>query len=105
MASRIGVIGGTGPEGKGLAARFAKAGLDVFIGSRDRRWVPAPLVEDRPQRGHDRRRIFCREHTGCSKRLSPRDAAGDVVIEQRAIEAKRDAEVECGGVGAAVEPS
>ena len=24
-----GLIGGTGPEGKGLAARFAKAGLDV----------------------------------------------------------------------------
>lgn len=34
MAKRIGLIGGTGPEGKGLAARFAKAGLDVVIGSR-----------------------------------------------------------------------
>ncbi len=34
MAKRLGFIGGTGPEGKGLAARFAAAGIDVFIGSR-----------------------------------------------------------------------
>ncbi len=34
MTKRIGLIGGTGPEGKGLAARFARAGLDVRIGSR-----------------------------------------------------------------------
>ena len=34
MAEKIGFIGGTGPEGKGLAARFAAAGLDVVIGSR-----------------------------------------------------------------------
>ena len=34
MADAIGLIGGTGPEGKGLAARFALAGLDVVIGSR-----------------------------------------------------------------------
>ena len=34
MAKSIGFIGGTGPEGRGLAARFAMAGHDVFIGSR-----------------------------------------------------------------------
>ena len=34
MATSIGIIGGTGPEGKGLAARFAQAGLEVVIGSR-----------------------------------------------------------------------
>ena len=34
MAKRIALIGGTGAEGKGLAARFARAGLDVCIGSR-----------------------------------------------------------------------
>lgn len=34
MARVIGIIGGTGPEGKGLAARFARAGMDVLIGSR-----------------------------------------------------------------------
>ena len=31
----IGFIGGTGPEGRGLALRFALAGEDVVIGSRD----------------------------------------------------------------------
>ena len=31
----IGFIGGTGPEGKGLALRFAMAGEKVAIGSRD----------------------------------------------------------------------
>ncbi|MFL2776843.1 MAG: NADPH-dependent F420 reductase [Dehalococcoidia bacterium] len=30
----LGFIGGTGPEGKGLALRFAIGGIDVFIGSR-----------------------------------------------------------------------
>jgi NADPH-dependent F420 reductase len=34
VAKSIALIGGTGPEGKGLAARFARAGLDVCIGSR-----------------------------------------------------------------------
>lgn len=34
MAESIGLIGGTGPEGKGLAARFALAGHPVIIGSR-----------------------------------------------------------------------
>lgn len=33
----IGFIGGTGPEGKGLALRFAMAGEEVAIGSRDAR--------------------------------------------------------------------
>lgn len=32
---RIGLIGGTGKEGRGLSARWARAGHDVFIGSRD----------------------------------------------------------------------
>jgi 8-hydroxy-5-deazaflavin:NADPH oxidoreductase len=31
----IGVLGGTGPQGKGLAIRWAHAGLKVVIGSRD----------------------------------------------------------------------
>jgi 8-hydroxy-5-deazaflavin:NADPH oxidoreductase len=32
---RIGIIGGTGREGRGLAARWAKAGHQVALGSRD----------------------------------------------------------------------
>jgi len=31
----IGFLGGTGPEGRGLALRFALAGQDVMLGSRD----------------------------------------------------------------------
>ncbi|QWF23181.1 NADPH-dependent F420 reductase [Nocardioides sp. LMS-CY] len=31
----IGVLGGTGPQGRGLARRFATAGLTVLLGSRD----------------------------------------------------------------------
>jgi NADPH-dependent F420 reductase len=34
LAGTIGIIGGTGAEGKGLAARFASAGYDVVLGSR-----------------------------------------------------------------------
>src|SRR5437879_13820974 len=34
VESRIAIVGGTGPEGLGLAMRFAKAGNMVFIGSR-----------------------------------------------------------------------
>lgn len=35
MASKIAVIGGSGPEGRGLALRFAMAGYPIIIGSRD----------------------------------------------------------------------
>jgi hypothetical protein len=35
MSRRIGIIGGTGPEGSGLAARWAAAGEHIVIGSRD----------------------------------------------------------------------
>ena len=35
MTTRIAVIGGTGKEGKGLALRWANAGYEVIIGSRD----------------------------------------------------------------------
>lgn len=31
---KIGIVGGTGREGRGLAARWARAGHEVFIGSR-----------------------------------------------------------------------
>jgi NADPH-dependent F420 reductase len=34
VTEAIALLGGTGPEGKGLAARFAAAGFEVIIGSR-----------------------------------------------------------------------
>jgi 8-hydroxy-5-deazaflavin:NADPH oxidoreductase len=56
MARTIGVIGGTGAEGFGLALRFARAGAPVHLGSRDlakaqaaagrvRALLPAAVVE------------------------------------------------------------
>ena len=33
--TRIAIIGGTGPQGQGLALRFARAGVPVALGSRD----------------------------------------------------------------------
>ncbi|MEV0134413.1 NADPH-dependent F420 reductase [Dactylosporangium sp. NPDC050688] len=35
LGMTISVLGGTGPQGRGLARRFAAAGLDVVLGSRD----------------------------------------------------------------------
>jgi 8-hydroxy-5-deazaflavin:NADPH oxidoreductase len=35
MSHTIAVVGGTGPEGMGLATRWARAGEDLLIGSRD----------------------------------------------------------------------
>lgn len=31
----LGILGGTGPQGRGLAIRFAQAGVSVMLGSRD----------------------------------------------------------------------
>lgn len=42
---RIAVIGGTGKEGRGLAVRWAAAGHDVVIGSRDGERAAAAAVE------------------------------------------------------------
>jgi 8-hydroxy-5-deazaflavin:NADPH oxidoreductase len=35
LSRKIGIVGGTGPEGSGLAARWAAAGEHIVIGSRD----------------------------------------------------------------------
>lgn len=32
---KIAILGGTGPQGQGLALRFAQAGIDIAMGSRD----------------------------------------------------------------------
>ena len=51
----VGVLGGTGPQGKGLAYRLAKAGQKVIIGSRAAdRARAAPGRPGRPSaRGED----------------------------------------------------
>lgn len=35
MSRKVGILGGTGPEGAGLAYRWARAGEEIVIGSRD----------------------------------------------------------------------
>ncbi len=42
---RIGLVGGTGREGTGLALRWARAGHEVFIGSRDKARGEAKAAE------------------------------------------------------------
>ena len=41
----VGVIGGTGDQGRGLAGRWAAAGLQVIIGSRDPQRAQAAAQE------------------------------------------------------------
>jgi NADPH-dependent F420 reductase len=42
---RIAILGGTGPQGSGLALRLARAGHEVTIGSRDARRATATAAE------------------------------------------------------------
>ena len=49
-------LGGTGPEGRGLALRYALAGYEVFIGSRD------------SQRGSEVARGLTAKHPGLAVR-------------------------------------
>jgi NADPH-dependent F420 reductase len=50
---RIGVLGGTGPAGQGVAARFAALGHTVILGSRDRERAER-IVDDLRSRWGDR---------------------------------------------------
>lgn len=45
MPHRIALVGGTGPEGRGLAARFALAGHEVVLGSREASRADAVAAE------------------------------------------------------------
>ncbi len=52
-AMRIGILGGTGPAGPGLAVRLAAAGDEVVIGSRDAERVPPGWPPGSSRRGRD----------------------------------------------------
>jgi len=45
----VGVLGGTGPAGKGVAIRLASAGYDVIVGSRDEARAQVVADELRPR--------------------------------------------------------
>ena len=51
MLTAVAIVGGTGPEGRGLATRWARAGLKVIIGSRDENRARMTAQEIREQVG------------------------------------------------------
>jgi NADPH-dependent F420 reductase len=51
---RVAIVGGTGPQGRGLATRLALAGCTVVIGSRDRARADAVADAVRKEAGTDR---------------------------------------------------
>ena len=51
MNGPVAVIGGTGPEGRGLALRWARAGVDIIIGSRDEQRARKAAAEIQTQCG------------------------------------------------------
>ena len=51
MTGPVAVVGGTGPEGRGLALRWARAGVDIIIGSRDEERAKQAAAEIQAQCG------------------------------------------------------
>ncbi|MCT2587372.1 NADPH-dependent F420 reductase [Actinophytocola gossypii] len=51
MSDVVGVLGGTGPQGRGLALRWAKAGIEVIIGSRSAERAESAAAELRTEAG------------------------------------------------------
>ena len=91
----VAVLGGTGPQGRGLARRFAAAGLTVVIGSRtaEAEATAAELAEAtgravtgattrrrRGRRRRPRRRAVGRATASCSRRCATA-LAGKVVVD------------------------
>jgi NADPH-dependent F420 reductase len=66
----VAVLGGTGPQGRGLARRFAAGGLDVVIGSRSEERAVAAAAELAGSVGG---RVSGADNAGAA-------AAGDVVV-------------------------
>jgi len=62
----IGVLGGTGPQGKGLALRWAQAGLNVVIGSRDEARAEGTAAELREAAGVQN--VVGRANADCASR-------------------------------------
>ena len=69
----IGVLGGTGPQGKGLALRWIAAGLKVVIGSRDAGRAKTAADELAEQAGAAAGEVSGADNAGCA-------AASDIVL-------------------------
>ena len=77
--------------------------VDVFVGAVDERRIGSAALEQIGERGFDLRALRRRAARPPRQRPRPRQAAGDVVFEQAAIETERRAEVERRRVGRGVE--
>ena len=62
----IGVLGGTGPQGRGLALRWAVAGLRVIIGSRDAGRAATAAAELVEQGGLEADAVTGADNHGCA---------------------------------------
>lgn len=71
----IAILGGTGPMGRGLALRFAAAGMDVVIGSRDAARAAEAAAELGAKLGKDRGRL-----SGLDNRAAVRAAREFVML-------------------------
>ena len=69
-ALTVAVLGGTGPQGRGLAYRFARAGLDVVVGSRSAERAESTAAELTERAG---RAVTGADNLGAATR-------GDIVI-------------------------
>lgn len=63
-SATIGVIGGTGPQGRGLAYRWARAGLRVVLGSRDAARAASAAAELCVQAGNQN--VTGSDNLGCA---------------------------------------
>jgi hypothetical protein len=99
MSRPIGVLGGTGPEGLGLALRWVQAGETVIIGSRDAKRAEAAAAKIKERIG-TQAKVSGREnssacaaadllvltipfegHAGLLKQLKPAIRAGSILID------------------------
>jgi hypothetical protein len=60
--------------------------VDVFVRSVDEGGIHSSLLEDGAERFLDLPRFFFRQHARTGQRPRPREAAGDVVLEQPPVE-------------------
>ncbi len=84
----VAIIGGTGPQGKGLALRFAQAGIPVVLGSRDAERAAESAAELQQQLGNSAATISGSDNLGATAQadelviLAVPYSAHDATLEQ-----------------------
>ncbi len=67
MTTTVGIIGGTGPLGRGLAARWSRAGVEVTIGSRDPSRAEAAAADIRGLVGEVSGEVLAGDNLGAAR--------------------------------------